>query len=919
MSKQPVKTFVIIDSNAVIHRSYHALPPLTSPQGTLVNAVYGYSSLLLKVLRELKPDYIAAAFDLAGPTFRHEAFKDYKATRVKAPDELYAQIPLVKKILEAFSIPIFENQGFEADDVIGTLVEKLRGTADVNSFIVTGDMDTLQLVSENAKVYTLKSGLKEAFIYGEKEVRDRYGLSPVQMPDFKGLKGDPSDNIPGVPGIGDKTASALLAKFGTLEAIYESLEKEKSACPENASAESGTKKRKAKAPMSVFKKPLTTKLAALLEEYRDQAFFSRELATINRSVPLDFSLEKTARREYRRDNVVALFREFGFLSLVERLEWADLAGSGASENTEQKKTSERNRPGKAELLDAEFVKRALAGKSELYIHLQTEELLGTVVPKFMLLATENEARMSDFSSLSKNKALFAAVKDALEDDSMPKCCHGAKTLGRFLKKQGIDLQGTLFDTEIACALVHSSGRDTSFKTAVLQELGEEMRPLPDEQQALILWEYLVRLKKSFAEKIKRFGLEKVFYEMEMPLIPVLAAMEERGIKIDTTRIENLRGKFEANLEQCEKEIYALAGTVFNINSVKELREVLFEKMKIVVQGLRKTAGGVISTQASELEKLRQSHPIVEKILAYRELFKIKTTYLDTLPGLADGQGRVHTTYMQLGASTGRLSSQEPNLQNIPIRGEWGTEMRSMFVAEKGWRLLAADYSQLELRIAAHLAKDPVMQEAFIQSKDIHTRTASVVFGVPEDKVTKDMRMQAKTLNFGVLYGMGPQAFSETAGTDFDTAKKFISDYFREFAALKGYIDAVKGEAEARGYVETMFGRRRYIPEIRSQNFAVRRAGERMAVNMPIQGTEADIIKSAMVRIAGIIEKESWQNDVRMLLQVHDELVFEVSDAILEASAKAIKTAMENVVRLDVPLVTECKAGPSWGEMKPVEF
>lgn len=907
------KTFVIIDSNAVIHRSYHALPPLTSPKGELVNAVYGYASLLLKVLRELKPDYVAAAFDLAGPTFRHKAYKAYKATRAKAPDELYAQIPLVKKMLEAFGIPVLEKQGFEADDVIGTVAKKLSETKGISCIIVTGDLDTLQLVNEGTRVYTLKSGLKEAFIYNENEIQKRFGIGSSKLKDFKGLKGDLSDNIPGVPGIGEKTASALLQEFETLEKLYVFLEA--NVKKESSGKSADAAKRKKTARETVWKKPLTQNLAKLLLEYRDQAFFSRELSTINCDVPLEFLLENTSRAQYERSRVVELFREFGFVSLVERLdhigdeEAREDAGSASTQSATSVKKS-------AEPLDEEFLKKIQKkNNGVLGVSLITDMLLGVSLPRLLVLGMGDDVRYFNFKESLKK---FPALVRTLEDPAIPKYCHGAKSLWHALRKEGVTFRGFVFDTEIAYLLTRSNARDSSFAMTVLQELGAEHRISGDDaHESWRLHEYLGRLKGVLEEKITKQGLGKVFYEIEMPLIGILAEMEERGICVDIERAQKLAGRFAGELAGLEKDIHKLAGADFNVNSTKELREVLFEKMQIGIKGIRKTAGGAISTQASELEKLKSAHPIVPKILSYREFFKIKTTYLDTLPGLVDKKDRVHTTYMQLGASTGRLSSQDPNMQNIPIRGAFGNEIRSMFTAGKGRSLFVADYSQLELRIVSHLSGDPVMRDAFLRGEDIHTRTASLIFGTKPDKVTKDMRMHAKTLNFGVLYGMGPQAFSETAGVDFEKAKEFIAGYFREFAGLKGYLDAMKAEAQARGYVETLFGRRRYIPEIRSTNFAVRRAGERMAINMPVQGTAADIVKMAMIHIEKRLKKEMLDDGAHLLLQVHDELVFEVRDGILDVASKIVREEMERVATLNVPLIAECRAGKSWGETKSV--
>ncbi|MDP3963009.1 MAG: DNA polymerase I [bacterium] len=917
MQKIEKKTLVIIDANAVIHRSYHALPPLTAPDGMVVNAVYGFCSLLLKVLREVKPTHCAAAFDLAGPTFRHKAYEAYKATRVKAPDDLYAQMPVVKKLLGAFRIPVFELEGYEADDLIGTITEQMKKSPGTECVIVTGDMDTLQLVRDGVRIYTLKSGIKETQMLGTEEVLKRYGIPPAHIADFKGLKGDPSDNIPGVPGIGEKTASALLQKFGTLQKLYEAVE----AIPNSQKAQN-TKSTKHK---SLIEKPFTEKLVALLREYREQAFFSKELATINCAVPVDFSLDEAGREKFDRDAVVSLLRQLGFMSLVERL--PDTTQKPlhpttiTTANSIAPLTQGMDAPEGAEPLTEALLKE-IGSTKELHIALYTELLLGSEIPQWLALEASGYRGFIAIGDLQKNTKIQELLRVLFGDAGVKKICHGAKHLMHALDRLHIALAGPFFDTELAYLLIRPGSRDVSLKTAVLQELGEEFRMSAETtQMAAYQLHCIGRLYRVLSEKIQRHNLSRVCYEIEMPLVPVLWRMEKAGIAVDPGEAASLGKRFEKELATLEHQIHALAGLDFNINSTKELRSVLFEKMGIAIKGLRKTAGGVTSTQASELEKLKTAHPIIEKILSYREFFKIKTTYLDPLPGLIGADGRLHTTFQQIGAATGRISSQEPNLQNIPVRGEWGSAMRSLFVAPKGSVLLAADYSQIELRVAAHLSKDPVMQDAFKHKQDIHARTAGLIFGISPGNVAPDQRALAKTLNFGVLYGMGPQAFSETAKISVEEAKKFIAEYFKEFPALKGYLDAVRAEAEARGFVETLFGRRRYIPEMRSTNPMVRRAAERMAINMPIQGTAtADMIKRAMVGIADRLEKERLEERVRLLLQVHDELVFEIHDhaETLRHAARLIKEEMEQVIELSVPLVADIKIGPDWGHMKPVD-
>lgn len=883
--REKTKTFVIIDANAVIHRSYHALPPLTALDGTLVNAVYGFTTLLLKVLRELRPEYLVAAFDLAGPTFRHLAYEAYKATRVKAPDELYAQIPLVKKILEAFSVPIFEKEGFEADDVIGTVTELLRDNPAVSCIIVTGDLDTLQLVDRKTSVYTLKSGVKETTVYDADGVQKRFGIQPLQLPDFKGLKGDPSDNIPGVPGVGDKTAAALLQKFGSLEKLYETLEKEK-----------GEK---------MWDKPLTPKLAALLGEYKDQAFFSKELATINRRVPLEFDLEAASRKHYERERVVELFRSLGFFSIVDRLP--------PDGTTPQADVSQA--PQAARGLGPE-APGELQGVREVILDVISDTILGKTAPRLLVLGIPN--REVFWFDLTREKTLPAYLRERIEDQEIAKITRSAKPLYAYLHERGATLRGVVMDIELAYQLIHPGVRDTALAKITLDELGEELQePMSREAESSRRAEVLARLERTLAAKLERQGLARVFREIELPLTPILVAMEQAGIALDQDRIATLSRRIRERLGALEAEIHKEAGQIFNINSPAQLGAVLFKKLGVGTRRVRKTAGGALSTDARELEKLRQDHPIVQKILAYRELFKLQTTYLDALAELLSADGRIHTTFRQLGAATGRLSSSDPNVQNIPIRGEFGQDIRRIFIAREGWELLSADYSQLELRIAASLSRDPVMLEAFGRGQDIHAKTASLVFDVAVEAVSSEMRRQAKTLNFGILYGMGPQAFAEAAGMSMEQAKSFIEEYFREFAALRGYLEALKAEGAAKGYVSTIFGRRRYLPELGSPNVAVRRAGERMAINMPIQGAAADIVKLAMIRVTRALQVANLASRCRLLLQVHDELVFEVERDTLQDAAQIIRATCEGAVPLDVPLYVDLKHGPNWGDLETV--
>lgn len=721
-----MKKIILIDGNALVHRAFHALPPLQTKKGELTNAVYGFSSVLLKILKEQKPDYVVATFDLAAPTFRHLEYKDYKATRVKGPQELYDQIGRVKEVLRAFNIPIFEQAGFEADDVLGTLVKKLSSKKDLEIIIASGDLDTLQLVGPQVKIYTFKKGFQDNIFYDETAIKNRYGLLPGQMVDFKGLKGDPSDNIPGVPGVGDKTAGELLKQFDSLEDLYNNLPKVKN-----------------------------EKLRAKLAEFKDQAFFSKGLATIRKTVPLDFKLSDCQTHDFDPNKVKKLFEELEFYRLIDRL--PSIVGG-----TKDKKD-------------------------------------------------ENE--------LSSVKDVYGEIEK--------------------LYKEGI-----------------------------------------------------------FPKKV---------YEMEKELVPIIDKMSQQGIKIDLDQLKAIGRKVSLRIGKLEKAIWSNAGKNFNINSSQQLSQVLFEELKIETKTLKKTPGRVISTAAPELEKLKGVHPIIEDIVQYRELAKLKNTYLDTLPDLVDKKtGRLHTTFDQLGTVTGRLSSKNPNLQNIPVKTDLGREIRKAFVAEKNRVLLCADYSQLELRVAAVLANDQTMIKAFVAGKDIHTTTAAQVFNVDESEVDGAMRRAAKILNFGIIYGMSVSSFAQSAKIDKSQARQFVEEYFNDFSGLADYIKEIKAKAAQNGFVETLLGRRRYIPEINSSAWALRGAGERMAINAPIQGTAADIVKLAMIAVSGIKE-------ARLLLQVHDELIFEVDKSSVKQVAAIIKKSMEGVIHLSVPLTVKISSGQSWDE------
>ena len=747
-----MKKLIIIDSNALVHRSYHALPDsFRSSSGELVNAVYGFTAVLIKVLREFDPEYIAATFDVAAPTFRDKEYKEYKAKRTKAPDDLYAQIPLVKEVLRAFHIPIYEQEGFEADDVIGTIVRQAPKKAplqDLEIIIVTGDLDALQLVSKHVKVFTLRKGIQDTVLYGEKEVRDRYGLDPSQLIDYRALRGDPSDNIIGVPGIGEKTATELLQRFTTLENLYDSIEKED---PEG----------------------IRPRILDLLRTHKDDSFFSQMLATIRLDVPVQFSLSDARWKKYNKQEVVDVLQKLAFKSLISRLD------------TLTSPSDQENKP-QVEALPP------LAGEGE-----EVEEESPNIIEELLQL-----------------------------------------------KEQGI-----------------------------------------------------------FSDKI---------FKLEKSVTPVLIKMQKRGVRLDTKKLLVLEKEASKNLRALEKKIYKDAEHEFNINSPQQLSVVLFDELGLSTRGISKTPAGVLSTAASELEKLADAHAITAHILAYREIQKLLSTYIIPIPKLLDDSSRVHTTFNQLGTSTGRMSSSDPNLQNIPIRSPLGARVREAFIPSAGKKFISADYSQMELRIAAFLADDKEMLGAFERGEDIHIYTAARVFGIPEKEVTAEMRFRAKSLNFGLIYGIGIRSFARSAGISQSEAKEFMTTYMEIFSGIALYMEKTREFVRANGYVETLWGRKRYFPDITSGNPMARRAAERAAINMPVQGTGADIVKYAMVEV------EKRVPELSLLLQVHDELLWEASLATIKKHAPAVRTMLEKAGHTPIPLVVDIKVGDSWGTLEPLK-
>ncbi len=788
------KRIVLLDTHAIIHRAYHALPEFTGPTGAPTGALYGLVAMLLKIIADLKPDYIAACYDLPKPTIRHEAYAEYKGTRTKTDDALALQLNESHKVFDAFGIPMYSREGYEADDLLGTIAHELKAEKGVDVIIASGDMDTLQLVDEErVRVYTLKKGINDTILYDEKAVLDRFGFAPFLIPDWKGLRGDPSDNIKGIPGIGEKTATELVTSFGTIEKIYAALKKK------------GGEE-------SFIKKGIKSRIIGLLKEHEEDARFSKSLATIRLDAPIAFTLPEEAWHEsVDAQKVFSMCDEFGFRTLRER------------------------------------VKNVLAKSSGL-------------IPASFIAEPEPVAEEVDATRLREAEVMLWLISSEFTNPSLDDVL-------AFTKERTFDKAYTVLGKQ-------------------LSEMGR---------------------------------VQEVYENIERPLIPIVRKMGEHGILIDPKVLSGLAKKYRAELKIIEKNIYRSAGREFNVSSPKQLGEVLFDELKIIPDRQKKTAGGQRSTRESELEKIKDEHPIIANILEYRELKKLLGTYIENLPPMLDGENRLHAEFLQTGAVTGRMASQNPGLQNIPLRTERGQAIRHAFVASPGFTLIALDYSQIELRLAAILSGDKKLCEIFKSGRDVHREVASQVFGVPPEQVDAEMRRRSKIINFGILYGMGVNALRAQLGSTTAEAHQYLEDYFSTFKTLSDYLEKTKGFARKHGYTETLFGRRRQFPEMKSTLPYVRAQAERMAINAPIQGTQADIIKLAMVRVDEMLQKEKVTTHAYLLLQVHDELVYEIRSEQAEALGTKIQEIMESVLTpaqaVGVPITTVMKTGSDWGSMQ----
>ena len=904
--KKPL--LVLFDGNALVHRAFHAIPPLTvSKTGEMVSAVYGFALMLLKVINELKPTHYAIAFDMKGPTFRHQMFDQYKAQRPPTPDELVNQLGRVRQLVEAFHIPIFELEGYEADDVLGTLSYQ-ASQQDIDTIIVTGDADTMQLVSPRVRVLYPKPRrtFSDTTLYDEAAVSQKYGVKPEQIADFKGLMGDPSDNIPGVSGIGEKTAVKLLQQFGSIEQIYEHIDQVTPA-----------------------------KLQALLQENEAIARQSKELATIVTKTPVSLNLDDCHIGQYDRHMVTELLRELEFASLLPKLpqiETEEIATQVETEPPQGDYHIINTTPALDELLN-----RLSAAKSFAF-DLETTSLdtMSAQLVGISLSPARGEAYYIPVGHVGWGEVeqlpleqVIARLKPLLEDNTSAKLAHNGKYDMEVLAEYGITVKNLTFDSMIAAYLL--SEKSLGLKALAFSKLAIEMTPITDligsgakqismsQVEVARAADYACadadmtgQLAELLEVELHQQGLWQLFSQVELPLVPVLVHMERNGVALDTELLRQMSHRLGEQLLKLEAEIYNSVGHQFNINSPQQLSAVLFEELRLTPA--RKTKGGY-STGAAVLEELRGTHPIIEFILEYRQLNKIKSTYIDALPNLINPKtGRVHTSFNQTRTATGRLSSSEPNLQNIPVRGELGKEVRQAFIAPPGSYLLAADYSQIDLRALAHLSQDKSLLDAFHRDEDIHTATAAQVFGVEPSEVTPDMRRVAKTVNFGVIYGMSDYGLEQATELSREEAAQFIAAYFEKYPGVKQYLESTKEQAREKGYVQTLLGRRRSIPEINSSNRQVREAAERMAINMPVQGTSADIIKVAMIQLDREVDKRQLKS--KMLLQVHDELIFEVPEAEREEMRQMVPEIMSTALELSVPLKVDIKTGTNWGEMEP---
>ena len=909
VERQPL--LMIMDGHAMVHRSFRAISTqrnlTSSATGEDTTGVYGFANVFLRALQEWNPAYCAIAFDTSAPTFRHLQFEEYKAQRPPTPPELRPQFDRVKQLMTTFGVPVFELEGWEADDVIGTLTKQAED-AGVDSVILTGDRDTFQLISSRVRV-DLASSIQDRRVYNEAELADRYsGLTAAQQPDFKAMVGDSSDNIPGVPRVGEKTAAKLLNDYGSLEGIYENLE---------------------------TVRPPSVKTA--LGENRDRAFENRRLMTIDREAPVSLDLEQCRFWQYDRRDVVALLTELEFYSVVSRVPSPDGSDAGDAGAERQDVDTDYTVVQTSEQLDSMIAAIEETGAFSFDTETTSLDPMRAQLVGLSFATAPGRAWYIPVGHREGPQlaleSVLAAVRPLFESPDLAKCAHNANYDMTILANHGINFANVDFDTMIGAHLLGKNYNQLGLKELSLDLLGHEMTPITDligRGRKQVTFDYVdiaaasdyaaadaditARLREVFEPQLDHQELRGLMDDTEMALVPVLVRMQRHGIRMDAGVLHEMSADMFRQLAEIETGIYASVGHQVNLNSPAQLSDLLFKELGLPHS--KRTKTGHYSTDANSLEFLKGIHPVVDQILEYRQVSKLKSTYVDALPEMVNPHtGRVHTSYNQTGSATGRISSSDPNLQNIPIRTEAGRQVRRAFVADGApdWQLFSADYSQIELRVLAHMSQDPALLEAFRRGEDIHSATASLMFEVPLNDVDSDMRRIAKVLNFGVIYGLSAHGIYQQTGFSRDQGKDFIDTYFAKYPGISDYLERVKADARADQYVETLMGRRRYLPEINSSNFNTRGGAERMAINMPIQGTAADIMKLAMVRVQRRLDAEEMRT--KMLLQVHDELVFETPKEEMATLKDLLFDEMPAAMDLDVTLKVDAKWADNWGDME----
>lgn len=866
-----MKRLLILDGNSLLNRAFYAVPLLSNSEGTHTNAIYGFTNMLFKMKDDIKPDYIVCTFDKKAPTFRHLEYGDYKAGRKKMPPELAEQFPIVKDMLKLFSITSYELDGFEADDIIGSLAKFAEGEG-IEVFIMTGDKDALQLASQNINICITKRGVSETEVYNFDRMVEDYGVTPTQFIDVKGLMGDKSDNIPGVPGVGEKTAFKLIKEYGSVEAVLENID--------NISGK---------------------KLKENLIEYSEQAIFSKKLATIMTNVPIEFNLDEIkSKDQYNKNELKALFTRLQMKSIIDKL------SDGEEEEPELEIQCESISDNKSlEKLLSFIDKEAFIN----FTYLNKEKYSTIEIDKIFINYDEKnyEVNFKDLKEDNNNLELF---KKFFEDKKILKNGYSVKNALTALRKLGIKLNGLAFDCELAAYLIDSSKGDYALMSLINNYLSKFPNVKEGEENKVEI-SFMKDLTEVLKKKIEEEKMERLMYDIELPLEGVLSSMESVGFNVNKDILDELSIRFKSEIDETQKTIFELADQEFNINSPKQLGKILFENLDLPI--IKKTKTGY-STNAEVLDKLKDKHPIIEKIIYFRQLSKIYSTYVEGLKSVIDEDGSIHSTFNQTVTTTGRLSSTEPNLQNIPVKYEMGREIRKVFIPKnEGDLLISADYSQIELRVLAHIAGDKNMINAFNHNSDIHTKTASEVFKVPIEEVTPIMRSRAKAVNFGIVYGISDFSLSQDLHITRKEAKEYMDIYFERYPKIQEYISSVIEEAKTKGYVLTMLNRRRYIPEVNASNKIVKALGERLAMNAPIQGTAADIIKLAMVNVYKKIRELNLKS--RLILQVHDELIINVVPGELEEVKQLLKEEMENTIKLSVPLDVDVNVGEDWYKLK----